>query len=64
MQVIWASTLSMLHMTAHISFPGDSDLAVMLECPRMDLSLFTGSLPYTLECPANLEMSNTPYKDS
>ncbi len=52
----------MLHMTAQISCPGDSDLAVILECPGIDLSILTGSLPYTFACPAHLEMSNTPYK--
>ena len=40
----------------------DSDLAVTLECPGIDLSFLTGSLPHTFECPAHFEMVNTPYK--
>lgn len=49
-------------MTAHNSCPGDSDLAVMLECPGSDVSLLTGSLLYTMECSAHLQMFNTPYE--
>ena len=39
---------------------GDSDLAVTLECPGIDLSFLTGSLLHTFECPARFEMVNTP----
>ena len=52
----------MLHIAAHSSCPGDSDLAVVSECPGIDLSILTGSLPYTFACFARLEMCNIPYK--